>query len=220
MKTNSFLQKSIFILFMGIISGPLLNSCSQEDFGDQLANNNTQAQTRAARSSWHWKCPSCGFYNGGWKSNCSYCGKTYSSEHRDLIYTILDCLTQHLKIIETIEGVGGSAGDTNRTIEIDTNKFPARVPEAWYETSRSLKYYEELKNMTYVGIPEYAEGVEFGWYRTVRTLYPGDTKVERVGTTYDKWLISSGKYLTDQRGRGIKAGSKAAIKAFEAYRAY
>lgn len=120
----------MFILFMGIISGPLLNSCSQEDFGDQLANNNTQAQTRAARSSWHWKCPSCGFYNGGWKSNCSYCGKTYSSEHRDLIYTILDCLTQHLKIIETIEGVGGSAGDTNRTIEIDTNKFPARVPEA------------------------------------------------------------------------------------------
>jgi hypothetical protein len=74
--------------------------------------------------------------------------------------------------------------------------------------------------MTYVGIPEYAEGVEFGWYRTVRTLYPGDTKVERLRVTYDKWLINTGKYLTDQRGRGIKAGSKAAIKAFEAYRGH
>lgn len=217
MKTNSFIKQSMHIFFMGIIGLLILNSCSQEDCRDQLSNDNTQIKTRA-RTQWHWKCPSCHFLNGGWVSTCSYCGKTYSPEHGDLIYTILDCITEHVKLVTSIEGLGGDAGNIDRTIEIEPNVFPERVPKAWYEKEVPLKYYEELKDMTYFVEEEYADGVEFGWYRTVRVLYPGETQVERIGLEYDKWLIKAGKYLTDKRGRGIKAGTKAAIKAFKSGR--
>lgn len=71
--------------------------------------------------------------------------------------------------------------------------------------------------MTYVGNDEYAEGVEFGWYRTVRALYPKDTNPVQAGYNFDKWLVNAGRNLTDFKGRGIKAGSRAAIKAFKAY---
>ncbi len=35
-----------------------------------------------------------------------------------------------------------------------------------------------------------------------------------VESEYDKWMLSNGRYLSGNKGQGIKDGSKAAVKAF------
>lgn len=73
--------------------------------------------------------------------------------------------------------------------------------------------------MQYSASPQYAEGVDFGWYWAVRSLYPRISNITQIEIVYDKWLIGRpGRYLSGENGTGIKKGSEAAIKAFEAYR--
>ncbi|MCM1177535.1 MAG: hypothetical protein NC308_00610 [Clostridium sp.] len=45
-------------------------------------------------------------------------------------------------------------------------------------------------------------------------LYPGVQKASVVKSEYDKWMLSSGRKLTGDKGQGLKDGSKAAVNAF------
>lgn len=214
MKTCLVFQKSLFIAFMLLISAFTFNSCTKEELiENQSIQNDKQIETRAA-SEFHWRCPSCGNLNAGWRESCLSCSKSYSPIHGDLVLSILDVISRNVSISG---GVVGREGN-DRLIQLPQNFFPDRAPEPWYESGVALNYYDRLKTMNYYALPEYAEGVDFGWYRTVRTLYPKITDVLQAKNQYDKWLVGAGRGLKGNNGTGIKDGSKAAVDAFAAYR--
>lgn len=155
----------------------------------------------------------CGFLNPGWRNDCAACHDPYSPEHSDLVCSMYDIISESITVSTSM---GGYPEDT--FVELPDNLYPDKVPESWYYSAVALKYYDELKTMNYYASEEYAEGVEFGWYRTVRSLYPKITEIYQLDVIYDKWLIGPGRSLRGQNGTGIKDGTKAAIKAFKAYR--
>lgn len=200
---------------MALISGLFLCNCSTNEQID-LTNpeNGIVGQTR---SQFHWRCPRCGMLNGGWRNYCSdpLCDGEYSVPHGVLILTILDIIKTN---IEFSTG-GGDEYHNPDIIELPNRKFPSYAPEPWYETSCAMKYYNELKNSSsYRLTPDYAEGVEFAWYRTVRSLYPKYHSPSKVELEYDKFIISEGRNLKGFKGQGIQDASKAAIKAFASCR--
>ncbi|WP_444104046.1 hypothetical protein [Bacteroides sp.] len=208
--------KDLCIILLMIIGGMFINSCSQENpVMEKFSLNNTQIQTRA-ESSWHWRCPKCGFLNAGWQFECTECHSAYSPLHGDLIITFYDIISDAIHYSTTIGGIGNESLD--RIIELPTFIIPIPAAKPWYETSNSLTYYEALKTINYYASQEYAEGVEFGWYRTVRILYPKLTNISSLDYAYDKWSVGAGRELRGKNGTGIKDGTKAAIKAFKAYR--
>ena len=140
------------------------------------------------RSEFHWRCPSCGLLNGGWRNYCAdpRCGKEYSVPHGNLILTYLDIIKYTVGFATDIT----TPPDFNQ-IELPGRIFPAYAPEPWYETTCALKYYNELKNSsTYRLTPSYAEGVEFAWYRTVRILYPKLHDATTVERLFDKFILN------------------------------
>lgn len=114
----------------------------------------------------------------------------------------------------TLEGIGGDYND-NR-IQLPHLEYTVKAPEPWYDTYKSQTFYEKEKTLFYYSDPVYAEGVDLGWYRTVRVLYPGQTNVVKMERAYDRWLLGDGRLMRDTFGQGLKAGTKAAVDAFAA----
>lgn len=216
MKMHTLFQKVLFIAMI-IGSGLILNSCTNDALVvDQSNPNEAIAKTRA--TTWHWRCPKCGFLNSAWRDNCANCNKSYSPEHGELIMDFLQSVADKIEILPGNAGGGiGGQGD-DRLIQLPGNMFPARAPEPWYESAIAIRYYNKLKNSDrYFVYEDYAEGVEFGWYRTVRSLYPKITSKLGLDMKFDKWSINAGRFLKGQNGQGIKDGAKAAVTAFIAY---
>lgn len=68
-------------------------------------------------------------------------------------------------------------------------------------------------------LPGYLNGVEYGWYRTTRSLYPGITDKNEVEKLYDRFIVNGGsRKLTGAEGQGVIDATEAAIDAFIAYR--
>ena len=61
---------------------------------------------------------------------------------------------------------------------------------------------------------DYKEAFNYAWYKVTHILYPGKQMTAIVESEYDKWMLSNGRYLSGNKGQGIKDGSKAAVKAF------
>ena len=211
MKKLFLLRKSLFIAFAAATCGLFFTSCGTDvKIPSQSDKENTT--TKMTRSEFHWRCPSCGLLNGGWRNYCAdpRCCKEYSVPHGNLILTYLDIIKYTVGFATDIT----TPPDFNQ-IELPGRIFPAYAPEPWYETTCALKYYNELKNSsTYRLTPSYAEGVEFAWYRTVRILYPKLHDATTVERLFDKFILNEGRNLKGFNGQGIKDASKAAIEAF------
>lgn len=199
--------------------GLFLNGCSKEDLvGDQpIQKEDASLLTRA--SGFHWQCTyqDCRFsLNGGWRNYCSACGKEYNASHGRLVLSFSDAISRTVGF----DSGGGLMNDDNvgNRIELPKKLFLSYGPGSWFETSASLKYYENLKTLFYHSDSAYAEGVDFGWYRTIRVLYPKISNLTTIERLYDQFIINEGRYLTGSNGKGIKDGSKAAIDAFKAYK--
>lgn len=217
MKKLLSFRKGLFFS-MVLVCGLFLCNCNKDEsiIDKIIPDENTSITTRA--SSFHWKCPNpnCQFpLNGGWQNFCSVCGEPYSEPHGVLILTLID----QIKYTVGFNTTGPKDDNNFNRIELPNRKFPSYAPEPWYETPCAMKYYNELKNSSsYRLTPDYAEGIEFAWYRTVRSLYPKYHSPSKVELEYDKFIISEGRNLKGFKGQGIKDASKAAIKAFASCR--
>lgn len=208
MKIKLLFQKKLSITFVIGICGLLFNSCGNDCPIIDHVDDNGPIMTKTT-SEFHWEC-TCGFINGGWKNNCSACGKEYSPSHGRLLLSFMDA-------ISTTVGTTVAGGDDVNRIELPGLIYPLYAPEPWYETATALRFYNALKTLYYSSNREYAEGVDFAWYRTTRTLYPGITKSVVIESLYDKFIVNEGRELKGAKGSGIKDGAKAAIEAFAAY---
>lgn len=208
-KRTLFLKGLLTIIIMN--SMLVLNSCTSDEVVVEQGVQNDALVTRST-SQWHWRCSKCGFLNAGWRSSCAACLKEYSPEHGGLILDFIDVISSTVGI----GNISGGSGD-DRLIEIHYELFPEYAPAPWYESSIALKFYNELKTMRYYSSAAYAEGVEFGWYRTVRILYPRITPIYSLDGIYDKWLVNEGRGLRGDNGAGIKDGAKVAVQAFKAF---
>lgn len=209
MKTSLLFQEKLLLVLIITCSGLFLNSCSKDDLiTDKTSQDVAPIKTRAS-AEFHWRCK-CGFLNGGWNNYCTSCKKEYSTPHGKLILNFGDAVKTQIKTITT--------PSYPKQIELPNRLYLAYPPETWYDSSASVKFYNNLKTLYYHSNPEYAEGVDFAWYRTVRMLYPRITNVTTAESIFDRFLINEGRLLTGANGSGIKDGSKAAIEAFAAYR--
>ena len=193
----------------------LLNGCQKEELA--LSNNDDVATGVATRalSGFHWKCPKCGFLNGGWRSTCSNlgCDGVYEESHGDML---LSLITSMKDVIELVEAGGGPI-DPNR-IEIKKNLFPAIAPEPWYEEAIAVRYYETFRSTsTDSANSSFIEAYDFAWYRTVRVLYPYRHTVAAVNREFSIYNTRVGPTLKrTAKGRGILEGTRAAVQAFDA----
>lgn len=197
------------------IASGLLSSCNEDVLVVDQPTQTSNAITRA--SEFHWRCidPICNFsLNGGWRNFCSACGADYNPIHGNLILSFSDVI---MKPVGSTN-IPPTSSDGGGRIELPNKLFMTYAPPPWYENSTSLKYYNDLKTMYYYATPDYAEGVDFAWYRTVRILYPKIANVATIENLFDKFLVNEGRDLRGPNGTGIKDGSKAAVKAFAAYR--
>lgn len=180
---------------------------------------NDEVTTLATRSSFHWQCNTgnCNFaLNGGWQNYCSACNQPYNPVYDYLVTTFYDMVESMVKVDYTISGGTGKATDATvgNRIELPGRLFLEYAP-TWYETATAKKYYTDItKSFIYTSNPDYAEGVDFAWYHTVRILYPKMTNLGMAQRAYDRFIVGEGTNLKGQKGTGIKAGSKAALNAF------
>lgn len=218
MSNYSVFRKGLFIASV-FATGLFFCGCTKDD---QMAASDADAPILTRASTFHWQCPNenengetCGFRNGGWRNTCADCGKDYSPEHGNFLLTISDAI----EVTSPREDGGGAyPSDPNPDlIQLPGNRFPAYTPPIWYETANALKYYENGKTVTYQYSKAYAEGYDFAWYRTVRMLFPRKTEKSKLQLKFDKFCVNEGRNLRDDKGRGIKAGTQAAIDAFLAH---
>lgn len=87
-----------------------------------LSNNDDVATgvTTRVLSGFHWKCPRCGFLNGGWRSTCTNldCNGEYEASHSDMLLGFVKAMTNVIKLV----GAEGGPIDPNR-IEIKKTYF-------------------------------------------------------------------------------------------------
>ena len=138
------------------------------------------------------------------------CDQACSPEHGSLVISLRKAATA----IKTLPGGGIDDKNINNRILLPGNLVMEFPPEAWFDYPKALSYYNALKTFQYNTSAAYAEGVEYGWYRTVRMLYPKYTDVSSAQRIFDLFLVNEGRNMRDQKGMGIKAGAKAAIEAY------
>lgn len=110
----------------------------------------------------------------------------------------------------------GPIGNRNKPIELHTQVYPAYTPPEWYENTSCMKVYNELINSWNSRFVEgYMNGVECGWYRTARVLYPGITNITEIERLYTRFVLEHGREFKMGEGQGILDATDAAIKAFK-----
>lgn len=72
----------------------MLDNCGW-NINEQLNEVSFNLTESRALPGFHWRCPDCGFFNGGWRNNCYECGEEYESNHGDLLLSIV-LLESHL----------------------------------------------------------------------------------------------------------------------------
>lgn len=221
MKKTKLFQKGLLAVFMAVMCGLLLSNCSKDYLiaESPASDGDALAVTRGAE--FHWRCSNlkCGFLNAAWRDACTMpnCKGQRNPSHSRLILNFMT-------IVERYVPVGGDGGGSGRPIddttiagriELPGGLFPAYAPAAWYEASKALKFYNDLKATSSYGLnATYRADVDYAWYRTVRILYPGVTDVTKAQMQYDRWIISDGRNTTT----GIVDGTKAALNAYKATR--
>lgn len=209
------------LLMLSIILLFCLSSCSSDlpisDPSTQVSEslcNDRSLQTKA--NDFHWTCPGsdktpCGFkLNGGWQNYCSLCRSPYNNSHGNLILSFITAVKNEIP--------QGPAAPSVITVQLPNLYYPLVAPSPWYNTSKSLKYYDQLKTLYYQSNEQYRQGVDLGWYRATRSFYPNNTMKDQIKRHYDRFTISGGTSLKGPFGSGLKAGTKAAIDAFSAHR--
>lgn len=190
-----------------------VSSCSNDELIDKMDNHPCENTVKTRAMDFHWVCKNCHFINSPWRNNCISCNRPYSSIHGKLVLSLITEIKDNVELVGTIAKV-----EEPKALELPTLLYPLPTAEQWYETSKALSFYNELKTMYYDSNAEYREGVDFAWYRTVRALYPKYTKTIVAERTYDRFIINEGRELKGPNGSGIKDGAKAAIEAFVATR--
>lgn len=195
----------------------LMSGCSKEDPMVDPQIQNDEMSTLTKTSVFHWTCQHCRFtLNSSWQNSCSRCFKEYDPTYGHLVITFYDMIKAMVKVDYTISGTGAFPSDASvgNRIQLPGRLFLEYAP-TWYETAAAKKYYTDItKILIYTSNPDYAEGVDYAWYHTVRILYPQKTNLGMAQRAYDKFIIGEGTNLKGQKGTGIKAGSKAAVNAF------
>lgn len=220
MKKLLFFRKGLFIACMIAAGGLLLSSCSKDELTVDPAGRDDQVVTKASAPDGHWRCRNmrkdnteCGFLNPGWRDKCVACDKSYNSYHGGLLVTFFQTILKNYVDIETGATDINESNIRNRII-IPGGILLQYAPASWYESAKAQRYYTDLKTLGYYSDPKYAEGVDLGWYRTVRMLYPGISDKGKVEREHTRWVIGDGRFMKDSNGRGLKDGTNAAVKAF------
>lgn len=195
-----------------------LVGCSKEE--SRLADEGAVWKTRAA-AEFGWRCTKCGMSNPGWRTICvnNACKNEYHRSHGDMILNVFSLVSDKVKTSIDGNGSGGSggSGEGDHALQLRNGKFPAYLPEPWYENSGALKYYDKIKRSSiYMLTPGYAEAADYAWYQTTRILYPKLHDKTKVETTYTKFMLREDKNFSGFQGQGLKDGSRAAIDAFVA----
>ncbi len=208
---------AIFAILSGLMFFNFL-SCQKEEIVQSNTEINsesnfeveTKSQTRDRR--FHWRCPECGFQNGGWTSECSVCGEDYSQDMADLVISLW---LQEETLISTITVPANWGGGEPRpgSIQLSGYVFTAIPPTEWYETQVAMNYYNQYMGNILL-TDEYKEAFNYAWYKVTHILYPGVHMSVRVESLYDRWFLNYARYLTGQKGQGLKDGSRAAVQAF------
>lgn len=156
--------------------------------------------------------------NSPWQNNCVSCNKSYSEEHGYAVTTFVNMVATSIQT--TLPGDTG--GNTNAgSIQLPDMTWTITVPQKWYETTSVINYYN-----TWMGDillpPDYRNGFEVAWYRTVRVLYPGlhnnMTTLEREHRDWEWEYRSSIRSKYGQFGTGLLDGTEAAVTAYIDYR--
>ena len=126
--------------------------------------------------------------------NVFRCPGEYSPDMADLVISMWMVAKTQISTITVPPGWYGDEEPAPGSIQISESVFTAVAPTEWYETTNAQKYY--------------------AWYKVTHILYPGKQMTAIVESEYDKWMLSNGRYLSGNKGQGLKDGSKAAVKAF------
>ena len=199
----------MLLCFLSCQKGEILNLNAKLNY-----ENNSEVMTKSQTNDrrFHWLCPECGFLNGGWTSECVVCDEEYSQDMADLVVSLW---LQEETLISTITVPANWNGNepSPGSIQLSGNEFTAIAPTAWYESQVAMSYYNQYMGNIML-TDEYKEAFNYAWYKVTHILYPGVHMSTRVESLYDRWFLNYGRYLTGQKGQGLKDGSRAAVEAF------
>lgn len=145
--------------------------------------------------------------------NVFRCPGEYSPDMADLVISMWMVAKTQISTITVPPGWYGDEEPAPGSIQISESVFTAVAPTEWYETTNAQKYYNQYMNSILL-TEDYKEAFNYAWYKVTHILYPGKQMTAIVESEYDKWMLSNGRYLSGNKGQGIKDGSKAAVKAF------
>lgn len=213
----------MMMAFIAIFGGLILSSCSKDDLsvGLKSIDNEVIIGTRmGSMPDRSWDCKHCGYTNPMWLCQCGYCGSDYEGTYTKAITSIAAQLPEIIKISQSRDALIKHLSEHDPDLpqippHIEFFSYPC---EKWYETRIATKYLEDIQNtIFYRPNSDYAAGLEFAWYNIVRILYPGKSDILKVQNTWVRFLVGDGRQMRDDKGRGLKDGTQAAIDAFEAY---
>lgn len=204
----------IFIIPMMIVFG-----CSKA-FEPEIDSPKISTPSTKAATGAQWTCPGkngliCGMVNSGWQNYCVACGNEFNQPHGFFVTTLINMIKTQIQT--TLPGVVGNTDAGS--IQLPDMTWTITVPTEWYESTAVVNYYNS-KLSSILLLPEYREGFQCAWYRSVRSLYPGKHNESNVERQFDLWKLNYGSNLRSlgQYGIGIIEGSEAAVTAFVDYR--
>ena len=210
---NSFKKNSVLFLFFVVY----LSSCN-EQLNQSYINPISSPTTKAYEAEYNWICENCGFWNGGWRDKCANCGKTCDEILSILTVRFAQEIENELTFSPYTEEQAKEAIERDpNLLELPTMLFAEHSPEPWFDSMDALRYYEEETNSILYTNQRYAEGVDIGWFKVSRILYPEYHDKNSVQILYDRFRLSEGRNWKTDFQLGIKAGVNAAVEAFLDY---
>lgn len=182
---------------------------------NSTSDDKAPALSTKADSQFHWICTRCGSLNSPWWEKCLGCGGSFNEYHGYLVNTFINMVRTQIQTT-----LPGGMGDPDAgSIQLPDRTWTITVPTEWYESTAVVNYYNS-KLSSILLLPEYREGFQCAWYRSVRSLYPGKHNESNVESQFDLWKLNYGSNLRSlgQYGIGIIEGSEAAVTAFVDYR--
>ena len=192
-------------------------SCT-ETFGTDDKQQASVPTTKALSPDFGWICNECHFLNGGWRNNCLSRGASCDKILSSLTITFAKEIERELKFSPYTEEQAKKALENDpNLLELPTMLFAEHSPEPWFDTKEALEYYEAETNSISYTNPRYAEGIDLGWYKTSRILYPEYHDKTSVQRLFDRFRLTEGRNWKSDYELGIKAGASAAVEAFLDY---
>ena len=216
MKKN---QLKVHLCMYAILALFCFSSCSKND----LSTNSTPASSNTIKtrsgSEFHWFCPDCNFINGVWRNDCTNprCEGEYEESHGEMLLSIVSISSHLIQLVSSAGLTDDNRGDPNR-IELPGKLITLKAPDNWYDNAIALRLYEAGRT-TSIDSPnkDFLEAYDFAWFRTTRVIYSNGHTPATINREYTIFNNRAGTNLKrTAKGRGILAGTKAAVDAFNA----